>query len=243
MTLQFLGAGSAFTQDNRQSNMVLTKGDKRLLIDAGSDVRCSLKEAGLHLRMLDGVYISHLHSDHCGGMEYLALATYFDPAFINADGTRRRLKLYLHSSIEVKLWEMLQNGCVVPGIDATLETFFEVVSEELAFVWNGIEFTMVKTVHCHANQIPIPCYGIAWYTDCGRVWLSGDTIFEPEHFANLFATVARFSTIVKQLFPPLCTRTTINWLPLMRRSKAKSSCITTMMARRKIVWPTASPAG
>lgn len=53
----------------------------RLLLDAGGDIRHALKGVGLTSADIDGVYVSHPHNDHIGGMEYLSLTTMFNPFY------------------------------------------------------------------------------------------------------------------------------------------------------------------
>lgn len=73
MKLVFLGSGSAFTMQNRQSNMIIELNGRKLLIDVGSDIRFSLKLMGYNFKDIDEVYLSHLHADHIGGLEWLNL--------------------------------------------------------------------------------------------------------------------------------------------------------------------------
>lgn len=84
MKIKFLGVGPAFTTaEHYQSNMLITAGSgKRILIDCGSDIRFSLREAGIQFRYfgreIDAIYVSHLHADHIGGLEAAALVSFFD---------------------------------------------------------------------------------------------------------------------------------------------------------------------
>jgi hypothetical protein len=57
------------------------QGPYRLLLDIGGDVRHALKAIGLNSSQIDGVYISHPHNDHIGGVEYMALTTLFNPFY------------------------------------------------------------------------------------------------------------------------------------------------------------------
>lgn len=57
----------------------MVQNDKHLLIDAGTDIRFSLRRRDYSYKDIDAIYLSHLHSDHIGGLEYLAFASYFDP--------------------------------------------------------------------------------------------------------------------------------------------------------------------
>lgn len=83
-TLRFLGVGAAFAgRELGQSNMLLESNGKRLLIDCGNRIQDMLEDhAGIskkELHQIDGVYISHVHADHVGGLEYLGFCTHFNP--------------------------------------------------------------------------------------------------------------------------------------------------------------------
>ncbi len=56
----------------------------RLLVDCGCDIRHALLAQGLSFNDIDGVYISHPHSDHIGGIEGFALSTIFNPYYSKA---------------------------------------------------------------------------------------------------------------------------------------------------------------
>jgi len=127
------------------------KDSYRLLIDAGGDIRHALKGVGLTSADIDGVYISHPHSDHIGGMEYLGLTTIFNPFYTQAKkewlGDQFIVdKLFL----EQKLWPTPPNNAkpdlfihrkvleplkraIAPGLDTmqgvptvSIETYFDI---------------------------------------------------------------------------------------------------------------------
>lgn len=69
-----LGVGGAFTKKFYHNNYLLDFGDEKVVIDMGTsfmshgDYKGSLENAGYKLTDVTGIIITHLHSDHVGGL-------------------------------------------------------------------------------------------------------------------------------------------------------------------------------
>ncbi|MBF0583507.1 MAG: MBL fold metallo-hydrolase [Magnetococcales bacterium] len=163
MELTFLGVGSAFTTDEYyQSNLLLTAASgKKMLIDCGSDIRFSLAEWGMcHEGVrtdIDAVFISHLHSDHIGGLEWLAFKSYF------AAGVARPT-LFLVEDFANRLWDHgLRGGleCITEK-QMTLSDYFVPVAvvPGQPFRWEGIQFTPFRALHVNNPLHPMYSFGL-----------------------------------------------------------------------------------
>lgn len=180
MKLLFIGSGSAFTVDdkNYNSNMLLidTENAEKLLIDCGSDARRSLYKQGYSYTDVDNVYISHVHADHSGGLEWLGLTRKF------SDGCDRP-KLFSDEAIINDLWENTLSGgmMTLQGVKADLESFFDVqkIAAGGSFIWNNITFKTVRTVHAFNDDQLIPSYGLFFTINATRIFITTDTQFTP----------------------------------------------------------------
>ncbi len=178
MKLIFLGSGSAFTtgKNNYHSNMLLEIDGKQLLIDCGSDCRFSLHEQGFSYKDIKSVYISHLHGDHVGGLEWLSFTTKFDK-------TCKKPELYIEESIAKDLWNHVLAGALNSvGTKADLDTFFKVhlIKKNLAFKWQGIDLKLTPTDHCCYFDKIMPTWGLFFTLNGKKVWISGDTKLSTE---------------------------------------------------------------
>lgn len=159
---------SQFIEDNNeklyssawQSNFLLEfdqkniRGDGtpfRLMIDFGSDVRHALCNVGLDFKDIDAYYVSHPHDDHIGGVEGIALKTFFNPYFnkekikwldgcdiiekITYKAARGQLYkvpklvkplMYGHKDVLSKLWHAAEPGLLTlqQVREVNLETYF-----------------------------------------------------------------------------------------------------------------------
>ncbi len=180
--LLFLGSGSAFTvgADNFQSNMLLIndRGDK-LLLDCGSDIRFSLYEAGLSYLDITDIYISHLHSDHVGGLEYIGFSTKFDR-------NCKKPNLYLSKDVGLEIWHKTLAGGMssIAGDLAELNTFFNVnyISSTDFFSWQKIKFNLVKVFHVDNSYYLMPSYGLFFQINKCKIFITTDTQL---HFKSL----------------------------------------------------------
>lgn len=192
MRLTFIGSGSAFSTlpGNFQSNMLFEAVDaatgetRRLLFDCGSDARWGLRALGLGHADIDAVYVSHLHADHVGGLEWLGLKNYFI-----AQG--RRIPLFVPEPLRRPLWE----NCLRGGMElldfglADLGQLFDVeeVATDESFTWMGASFRLVPLVHLRGGAYLMWSYGVFLETAAGGVLLTSDCRFERDRLDPWYA--------------------------------------------------------
>ena len=184
MKLLFLGVFYAFTVGNNkfQANMMLeSKSGKKMLIDAGGDVRNALYAQGYSYTDIDAVYISHLHADHIGGLEWLGYSKYFNE--------QTRPALYISADQKNKLWDNVLSGGMSTLEDqkASLDTFFDAKKiHNNTFIWEGYTFQLIKTFHSQScNQI-LPSYGLTISGGIKNIFLTTDARFQPDDFKALY---------------------------------------------------------
>lgn len=190
MKIKFIGVGSAFTtQDYYQSNMLITAtSSKRMLLDCGSDARFALSECNIHNENLseeiDAIYISHLHADHIGGMEWFAFNTYFVP-------NRVKPKLFMERRTMNEIWNHSLKGGLgcIGGKEMHLIDYFDCrpLSNNASFWWEKIMFTLIEMPHVTTNDGNHNSFGLLLKEKNKEsvVFITTDTQFQPESISDI----------------------------------------------------------
>ena len=98
--LTFLGTACGWPMTDRfHASLLLEEGGRRWLLDAGEPCSHRLKAMGVPFGSLDGVFISHGHSDHLSGLPMLVQGAWLE-------GRSRPLPLYLPVELiePVRMW-------------------------------------------------------------------------------------------------------------------------------------------
>jgi len=199
LKLRFLGTGSAFAPlELGQTNALLTdNAGRNLLIDCGSDCRHMLANHGLGAKDIDAVYISHLHADHVGGLEWLAFNTYFNPNV-------GKPALYANHRLMHQMWEKSLRGGLesVQNKVCNLTDYFDCrsVVSNTSFFWGHAKFSPVQTVHVMNGLEIVHSYGLM--VDLApdfnanernslkgptRIFYTADTQFAPKQLLDFYS--------------------------------------------------------
>ena len=176
-----LGVGDAFSALNYTTCLALGVDDAWLLIDCPHPIRKMLREgstaAGLpfDLDRVDAVVLSHLHADHCSGLEDYGFYSYFVLG--------RRARVLAHPKVSARLWDGLLAAGMgqvhgrpdEPPTPRTLDDYFDLVplSESAAVPFGPFSVECRPTIH----TLPTTAFRIR---AGGRtIGFSADTAFDP----------------------------------------------------------------
>ncbi len=107
LELVFLGTGTPFTKTLFNNNFILIKGNTHILVDFGQSGPVALKElTGLKPTDIEVILPTHSHTDHIGGLEYLALFN----RYIAMNKSKPKLKMIITEKYQNILWERSLRG-------------------------------------------------------------------------------------------------------------------------------------
>lgn len=184
MRVLILGIGDAFTNRGFGSSAVIEGPDGYLLIDCPDLIHRALAEAcrtsgwRVDVRDLNDVLLTHLHGDHCNGLESFGFAR----LVMRLKGTQTALpRLHTHPASAARLWERLAPAMDAPihkgDPNATLADFYHlhVIDPSRTATIAGL------TIRCRYTIHPVPAIGLKISDGRTTLGWSGDTVFEPAH--------------------------------------------------------------
>ncbi len=183
MRMLVLGVGDAFTRLHFGTSVLLEGPEGFVLLDCPDLVHRALHEASARASWkvdalgINDILLTHLHGDHCNGLESCGFAHAYPPAGAASSATRPRI----HTSRPVadRLWERL-----APAMDEaasarprTLDDYYD-----LRVLEPGTTATVAGLdVQCRFTQHPIPTIGLLISDGNRTLGWSGDTVFEQAH--------------------------------------------------------------
>lgn len=181
LRVTLLGTGSPIPSTERFGFSVLIQAaDKNYMVDAGRGVIVRLTQAGVEAGQIDGLFLTHFHSDHVLSVDDLWMTGYL-PAF---GGRKETFNVYGPEGVATivdHLREAFQNDIDVRVADGELERettgirAHEFTEDGVIFDQDGLQVTMFEVQHDPADVIK-PAKGFRVDYNGKSVLVSGDTI-------------------------------------------------------------------
>jgi ribonuclease BN (tRNA processing enzyme) len=176
-----LGVGEAFASHHYTTSMALGIDDDWLLLECPHPIRKMLREASLatgiplDLERVRGVALSHLHADHCSGLEDYAFYSYYVLG--------RRATLAMHPAVSARLWDGLLAGGMgesrlpldAPPVKKSLDDFFEMIPLSTSAPVQVGPFA----IECRPTLHTIPTTAFRVAVGGRTIAFSADTAFDP----------------------------------------------------------------
>ena len=184
MRALILGIGDAFTTMSYGASAVIEGPRGLVLLDCPDLIHRALKEASdisgwdVDCRSMDEILLTHLHGDHCTGLESFGFKRAVYRLRNESDVTPR---LYTHPGAADRLWERLAPAMDAPfhepGKPSELADFYDLRTFAIgeAFEVAGLTVEARTTIH------PIPTVGFRISDGVSTLAWSGDTAFDQDH--------------------------------------------------------------
>jgi ribonuclease Z len=136
-----VGDGTASAERNH-SAYLYRLGGVCILIDCGEPVSRSFKASGLHYDTIDRIFLSHLHSDHIGGLFMLLQAFWLEER-------QKELTIHLPKDAIEPLTKMLHAAYLFPEV-LPFRILFEALAPAEAIALGSARITPYPTSHLDA---------------------------------------------------------------------------------------------
>ena len=176
-----LGVGEAFTAHHYTSCLALGADDEWMLIDCPHPVRKMLVEGStaagipLDLDRISAVAVTHLHADHCCGLEDFGFYSFF--------ALGRRARLLMHPEVSARVWSGLLAGGMelsqaqpgTPPVRKQLADYFELIDLDDAGPVTSGPFS----IECRRTIHGVPTTAFRIQAGGRTLGFSADTAYDP----------------------------------------------------------------
>jgi ribonuclease BN (tRNA processing enzyme) len=174
LTVHFLGSGTPLGEGGRlQACILVSNGDRRVLLDCGSTSMVALACAGVEPESIDAILISHLHADHFGGVPLLLLDAAVRPARVRRPvivAGPGETAIRVRAALEVSGWSAAWTNAM-----ANSRVEFVTLHDRQAKVIAGLSVTCFAVPH---NPVTAPtALRLVW--DGTTIGYSGDAGWTP----------------------------------------------------------------
>jgi ribonuclease BN (tRNA processing enzyme) len=174
-----LGVGDAFSARFYSSCLLVEAEGARLLVDCPHPIRKILREATaattpVDVGDIDAVVLTHLHADHCSGLEGFGYFSYFLLG--------KKARLLVHPSVSARLWDghlaggmeqLLRVGADAPD-QKKLEDYFEIIPLDFERITTLGPFSIA----CRATIHHVPTTALRISAAGRTLGHSADTAFD-----------------------------------------------------------------
>lgn len=184
MKIKVIGCGGAFTEELYHQCFMLTENGKNLFIDMGQQILpFAFKNAGLTVKDVDAVIITHGHDDHMLSLGTLGFKRYDwvnRPKHYTEAPKPYAPKLIANEDLMDEIWNATSiNFKTMEGFVATLETFFQPVrlkgNEHYNF--EGWDLQLVQQIHVMTGSMVMNSFGVFGERDDSSFFVTSDTQF------------------------------------------------------------------
>ncbi len=187
MRVLILGVGDAFTRSHFNTSALIQAPQGYVLIDCPPMIHRVLQEstqnAGWSVKLdnIENLIITHLHGDHCGGLESFG---FWQAHVRQCVGGCARPIIHTSRPAAERLWERLAPAMDRAGTErplASLQDYFD-----MQILEPGVKATVSElSIQCRFTGHPIPTIGLLISDGSTTLGWSGDTPFDKEHVAWL----------------------------------------------------------
>lgn len=182
MQVLILGVGDAFTKRHFNTSALIRVGASYVLLDCPAPINRVLHDAmtisgwTVGLESIDDIIITHLHGDHCGGLEAFGFWRYY---YLKMHTDASQPCIHTNQPAADRLWERFAPAMDRANSDspATLSDYYDlkILTPEKESQVGSL------SVKCRFTGHPVPTVGLLISDGSATLGWSSDTPYDEEH--------------------------------------------------------------